>query len=736
MKIKTLSDIPAVRDYLVRIGAEPRSLKSAVVREVHGTYWKDLAVIRFAKDGKVDCPVAEYAPTDVESSQIITAFADVQWPQVKPLQSILKAPKMIKSADAKDVFEFRSTDGKIRMVQVRVERDSGKNYVPWTYWDDDQWRMCEPDGALPLYNGHRLKDAQTVFIHEGAKAAKHCQEMVDGLSAQDKDALSKHPWGNELQGAVHVGWIGGAMSPARTDWSVLRKSGVRRAYIVADNDEPGNAAVPAISRQIKLTTFSVQFTNEFPSGFDLADEFPSSMFGSLDGQRYYNGPQFRDCVHPATWATDLIPPDEGKGKPVAVLRDEFKQMWAYVEDIDMFICTEMPEILRSQEILNKMLASFSHVANTAGLINKAYRGRTTRICYRPDEKGLMVTFRGSSAINLHTPTMIRPKQGDAKPWMDFLEYLFINKTEKHEAMRWLATLIAKPELRMGYGMLLISEKQGIGKTTLGSAVLAPLVGEQNVGYPSETDISQSQFNEWVANKRLVVVNEIYTGHSWKAYHALKSVITDKDVTVNQKYMRPYVIENWCHVLASSNSMRALKMENDDRRWFYPELTEVPLSGAKFTEFRRWLDQGGLQIIADWAQGFGDYVGPSDRAPMTRRKRDMIDGSRSEAQTEAFALASSLKDRDEPACLLMKDVVGWVRSNAQGKVFDTDYELRRTMEEAGVSCWPDRVKVAGRLQYAILNDALKDKAQRMPMREQPAAIRQCAIKPTDLLGEQM
>jgi hypothetical protein len=289
---------------------------------------------------------------------------------------------------------------------------------------------------------------------------------------------------------------------------------------------------------------------------------------------------------------------------------------------------------------------------------------------------------------------------------------------------------------MKYGLLLISEKQGIGKTTLGSSILGPLVGEQNVGYPAEKDIT-SDFNDWVAHKRLAIVNEIYSGASWKAYHALKSVITDHDVTVNQKYMRQYVVDNWCHVLACSNSMRALKMEHDDRRWFYPEVTEVSWTGKKFGDLRQWLSAGGLSIIAHWAKTFGEtgkYVGPSDHAPMTTRKLEMIEGSRSEAQAEAAALANMLKDHHMPAALLIKDVVGWVRATVQGRVHDTDYELRRAMTEAGLRPFKDRVKVGGRLQYALMNDALADLAARADVPN--AIVRDHIVKASMLMEGEM
>ena len=60
--------------------------------------------------------------------------------------------------------------------------------------------------------------------------------------------------------------------------------------------------------------------------------------------------------------------------------------------------------------------------------------------------------------------------------------------------------------RMSYGMLLISEKQGVGKTTLGASILGPLIGTWNCSFPGENDIL-AQFNEWVAHKRLAVVSD-------------------------------------------------------------------------------------------------------------------------------------------------------------------------------------------------------------------------------------
>ena len=497
----SISSIPEVNEYLRRIGAEPRSLLIAVVKKQHGKYFTDLAVIRFDRDGNIDAP-ENYSPTETEAASIKTAFVDYEFPTQVTITGLHNLPPMLSAASWKNLFEFKNLDGQIIMLQVRKENDDGgKNYIPWTFWSDGEWRAAEPESALPLWGLDQLKDHSVVFIHEGAKAARAMRDMIAAQTKDAKTQLANHPWGEELKNAAHVGWIGGALSPARTDWAVLQQAGITRAYIVSDNDNPGLSAVPAISMRLRVPTFHIQFTDEWPVSFDLADEFPAKMFNEIDSVQHYIGPSFRACLHPATWATDLVP--NKQGKPSYMLRPHFIEMWSYIEEADVWVCTEMPEIVRMEIIFNKMLAAFSHSANTSNLLLKKYQGRSTKICYRPDFEGRMVTDRSTSAINLHIPSQIKPKAGDAEPFIEFMQYMFLREAECLEVMRWCATLIAKPQVRMEYALLLVSEAQGIGKTTLGSDILAKLVGDHNVSYPSEKTIVQSDFTDWLAHKRLV-----------------------------------------------------------------------------------------------------------------------------------------------------------------------------------------------------------------------------------------
>ena len=158
-----------------------------------------------------------------------------------------------------------------------------------------------------------------------------------------------------------------------------------------------------------------------------------------------------------------------------------------------------------------------------------------------------------------------PSRGDAARWHDFLRRLFPVAADRHEVERWCATFIARPDIRILYSMLLISLTHGVGKTTLGT-ILARLAGMWNVSHPNETAVCNTQFNSWKAHKRLAIVNEIYSGHSRAAYDKLKETITDDKVYVKEKNVPAYDIENWVHIFACSNSLKALHLDDEDRRW--------------------------------------------------------------------------------------------------------------------------------------------------------------------------
>jgi hypothetical protein len=270
-------------------------------------------------------------------------------------------------------------------------------------------------------------------------------------------------------------------------------------------------------------------------------------------------------------------------------------------------------------------------------------------------------------------------------------------------LRWCATLIARPDIRMGYALLLISETQGVGKGTLGEKILAPLVGMDNVSFPSEQELVDSAFNYWAAHKRLAVVHEIYAGENHKANDKLKSFISDGHFEVNRKYQSLYQVENWVHIFACSNSFSAIKLEtNEERRWFIPRVTEKQRSKEYWEKINEWLTrEGGLGKIAFWASQYVEnqenVVAPAERPPETETKKKVV---REAYSTGMERIASLLEQIIEDA--------------GDGPVVVLDTELVRAIKEVinegrttGFLEKPRTVrKVAHNLKLKIGDDRLK------------------------------
>jgi Family of unknown function (DUF5906) len=235
-----------------------------------------------------------------------------------------------------------------------------------------------------------------------------------------------------------------------------------------------------------------------------------------------------------------------------------------------------------------------------------------------------------------------------------------------------------PEIKMLYSVLLMSETQGVGKGTLGEKILAPIIGEWNVSFPSEQSIVESAFNDWMANKRLIVVHEIYAGQSSKAYNKLKSQVTDSRVHVNKKYEPAYDLDNWAHVLACSNSLKALKIAATDRRWFIPTVVEE-------------------SIINWWAGEFlktNKLVLPGDAPPDSAAKDEMIAGAMSDGMRFVLDVGEKMMSEKELDGSVIKRVVAveeirdQIRDRQQhNRYLESSATIRNMLKRAGMKAPP-------------------------------------------------
>jgi hypothetical protein len=684
-----LRKAPELAAYIGRIGAVQLSLRSFVVEDQeappYGHTRASLAEIRITGT-ELKCSNKAYEPTEAEAKAIVAELKAADWPRSihasRPMVDELRR-KLGCSAD--DLCEFQAATGPdILFVQQRIyPENGGKHDLPWSFWNDGVWRQMEPDGLLPLYNLPVTASGwRHLMIHEGAMGAKRLEAA----------ALADHPWGGDIKDYRHLGWPGGAYSAHRVDWEPIRRLPHDvEIVLVCDHDQPGEIAATTISRILKRPIKVLKFDNNFPAKFDLADKFPDHE-DWWNGKRYI-GPPIEHFISSATWATGVISTGE-KGRPSYYARNEFAKEWFFVTQPAVFININFPHRLLSENSFNRAVRPFSDADDTGRLLARINSSQMDGVTYLPSKTSGVVTLDEGRMFNTYTPSPIEALEGDAGPFLEFMEHLIPEEKDRHEAQRWIATLIDRPEIKMHYGMLLISETQGVGKSTLGEKILLPIIGPRNASVPDERTICHSAFNSWAGHKRLAVVHEIYAGESRAAYDKLKSLITDKTVTIERKYMDGYETENWIHVLACSNSKRALYLDPEDRRWLLPRVTEKKQPTEYWRKLNEWLTKDdGLRIIKWWAGEFlkeNAPVFPGQDAPKSIAKDEVIVLFRTPGVKLAFEFVELVNDHierhpeDAAMTFILDDIYEWIKGQlGPSPKMESTNTIRKALRDAGL-----------------------------------------------------
>jgi hypothetical protein len=247
--------------------------------------------------------------------------------------------------------------------------------------------------------------------------------------------------------------------------------------------------------------------------------------------------------------------------------------------------------------------------------------------------------------------------------------------------------------------------------TLAEQILRPLVGPQNCSFPSASEVVDSDYTGWLAYKRLVVVAEIYDGHTAKAYNRLKAKVTDDVVQVNEKYEKQYDLQNFAHVFASSNSFRALKLDDHDRRWFVPGITEEKQPFEYFRRLRSWLEDDGLSIIMGWAHSYVAEHGPVAaglHAPASKAKQRSIEEGRSDGERLIADLAETMADamrEGEKLILRIDEIRAWLANKKAaldhqhygddgGRMLETEEKIVSIFRACGLRLTGKRFKSGG------------------------------------------
>src|SRR5262249_37199912 len=141
--MSTDPDVPALRAYVTRVGAKQRNFKRYVVEETTDNHYKRVVATIKITDGKINCDNAEYAPTDDEVAAIEAELTKVTFPKSIPALKNNR-PSQLAGVDPKHYYVFHDLTGE-KIIFIQWRKDGEKPDLPFSFWDDGEWRMMEPD---------------------------------------------------------------------------------------------------------------------------------------------------------------------------------------------------------------------------------------------------------------------------------------------------------------------------------------------------------------------------------------------------------------------------------------------------------------------------------------------------------------------------------------------------------------------------------------------------------------
>jgi len=177
-------------------------------------------------------------------------------------------------------------------------------------------------------------------------------------------------------------------------------------------------------------------------------------------------------------------------------------------------------------------------------------------------------------FNLFTPTnyLVLPKTNEVidvktscKYIMLLLENLIPSDNERERFLNWLAGIMQTRKKQLTAWVL--KGEQGAGKNLFLECVLQPLLGKTQA-IQVEDEQLRNPFNSYLKNVMLIAFNEVAHDNNSRNSIAskIKVIITESDMSINEKNVKQYRVENHVNCLFYSNNEIPLLVDDSDRRF--------------------------------------------------------------------------------------------------------------------------------------------------------------------------
>lgn len=326
--------------------------------------------------------------------------------------------------------------------------------------------------------------------------------------------------------------------------------------------------------------------------------------------------------------------------------------------------------------------------------------RCSSLTFRPGKDKIV-----GGCLNLWTPPDITGIQGDVSLFLEHLHYIFDGNEESIAfVLNWMALTLQKRGTKMESALLIVGP-QGTGKTTL-AIICRRCHGISNSAKIKGDDLIRD-FNEYMMQATLVVVEEVYLKGRWDLMDRIKDTITSSKTRINIKHVSPFEIENVANFMLFSNHTNALALPDDDRRWHVHVSHQPPKDNAYYDRLYHWLEEeDGYEKIYHFLmhRDLGHF-NRHTRPPMTQSKKAMAFASKNDYEQRIFDDIEDRKGLFASDLVVLEDVF-----NEYAKVrFSPNHTdisaIRHAMNHVGAT-------TGRRVRIRIKQDALYDQPERI------------------------
>ena len=131
-------------------------------------------------------------------------------------------------------------------------------------------------------------------------------------------------------------------------------------------------------------------------------------------------------------------------------------------------------------------------------------------------------------------------------------------------INYIAHLFQKPDKRPDVALLFKSE-QGVGKDTF-IDILSSILGDEYLFRTADIEKVLGQFNDKVANKLIIQLNELAGVDGFGYKEKLKNIITADKINMNPKGKTPFDLKSFIRIIIFTNNFTPIDIPHDDRRY--------------------------------------------------------------------------------------------------------------------------------------------------------------------------